>query len=88
MVQRRKYEENGTHFKNIYLATTGLIPSNLLCRVMYKECIKYVNLIQIGPVVIEIQRVENCKLAVPVNNTLVHHKALLAADTQQCVLIY
>ena len=45
------------------------------------EGIKYVNLIEIGPVVIEIQGVENSELAVPVNNTLVHHMAFLATDT-------
>ena len=45
------------------------------------EGIKYVNLIEIGPVVIEIQGVENSKLAVPVNNILVHHTAFLATDT-------
>ena len=51
------------------------------------EGIKYVNLIKIGPVVIEIWGVENGKLAVPVNSTLVHHTAFLATDTQPCVLI-
>ena len=51
------------------------------------EGIKYVNLIKIGIVVIEIQGVENSKLAVPVNNTLVPHTAFLAADTQLCVLM-
>ena len=51
------------------------------------EGIKYVNLIEIRPVVIEIQGVENGKLAVPVNNTLVSHTAFLAADTRPCVLI-
>ena len=45
------------------------------------EDIKYVNLIEIGPVVIEIRGAENGELAVPVNNTLVHHMAFLAADT-------
>ena len=49
--------------------------------------IKYVNLIEIIPVVIEIRGVENGNLAVPVNNTLVCHMAFLAADTQPCVLI-
>ena len=43
--------------------------------------IKYVNLIEINPVVIEIRGVENGELAVPVNNTLVHHTAFLATDT-------
>ena len=49
--------------------------------------IKYVNLIEISPVVIEIQGIENGELAVPVNNTLVHHMAFLAADTRPCILI-
>ena len=61
--------------------------SNLVCRVAYMEGIKYVNLIEIGPVVIEIRGAKNGKLAVPVNNTLVSHTAFLAADTQLCVLI-
>ena len=51
------------------------------------EGIKYVTLIEISPVVIEIRGVENGKLVVPVNNTLVHHTAFLATDTRQCVLI-
>ena len=50
--------------------------------------IKYVNMIEISPVVIEIQGVENGELMVPVNNTLVCHMAFLAADTQPCVLMY
>ena len=45
------------------------------------EGIKCVNVKKIAPKVIEIQRVENGKLMVPVNNTLVHHMAFLAADT-------
>ena len=51
------------------------------------EDIKFVNLIEISPVVIEIRGVENGGLAVPVINTLVHHTAFLAADTRPCVLI-
>ena len=51
------------------------------------EGIKYVNLMEIGLVVIEIQGAENGKLVVPVNNTLVRHTAFLAADTRLCVLI-
>ena len=43
------------------------------------EGIQYMNFIEISPVVIEIQRVENSKLVVPVNNTLVHYTAFLAA---------
>ena len=35
------------------------------------EGTKYINLIEIGPVVIEIWGVENGDLVVPVNNTLV-----------------
>ena len=49
---------------------------------------KIYQLIEIGPVVIEIQGVKNGELAIPVNSTLVCHTALLAADTQLCVLIY
>ena len=51
------------------------------------EGIKYVNLIEIGSVVIEIWGVENGESVVPVNNTLVHYMAFLAADTQPCVLM-
>ena len=51
------------------------------------EGIKYVNLIEIGPVAIEIRGVENGELAVLVNNTLVRYTAFLAADTQPCVLM-
>ena len=51
------------------------------------EGIKYVILIEIRPVVIEIQGVENGKLVVPVNNTLVRHTAFLPTDTRPCVLI-
>ena len=51
------------------------------------EGIKYVNLIEISPVVIEIRGAENGELAVPVNNTLVSHTAFLAANTRPCVLI-
>ena len=51
------------------------------------EGIKYLNLIEIGPVVIEIRRVENGKLTVPVNNTLVCHTAFLDADTRPYVLM-
>ena len=39
------------------------------------EGIKYVSLIEIGTVVIEIREVENGELAVPVNNILVCHTA-------------
>ena len=52
------------------------------------EGIKYVNLIEIGPVVIEIRGAENSKLAVPVNNTFVRHTAFLAADTWPYVLMW
>ena len=51
------------------------------------ESIKYVTLIEINRVVIEIQGVENGKLAVPVHNTLGCYMAFLAADAQPCVLI-
>ena len=75
---------SGTHISR----TTGQFLSNLVCRVAYMEGIEYVNLIEIGPVVIEIRGVENGELVVPVNNTLVRHTAFLAADTRPCILIY
>ena len=43
------------------------------------ESIKYVNLIEIGLVVIEIQGVENGQIVVSANNTLVCHTAFLGA---------
>ena len=49
--------------------------------------IKYVNMIEIGPVVIEIWAVENGDLMFSVNNTLVCRTSLMAADTWPCVLI-
>ena len=51
------------------------------------EGIKFLILIEIGPVVIEIRGAENIVLMVPVNNTVVRHTAFLGADTQPCVLI-
>ena len=54
---------------------------------MCMEGIKYVNLIEFDPVVIEIPGAENGELLVPVNNTLVRHTAFLGADTRPCVLI-
>ena len=57
------------------------------CRVTYMESLKYVNLIEISQVVIEIRGVENGELAVPINNTLVCYMAFLAADVRPCVLI-
>ena len=51
------------------------------------EGIKYVYLIEIGEVVMEMQGVENGDLMVPVNYTLVCCTSFLAADTRPCVLI-
>ena len=42
------------------------------------------NLIEIGPVFIEIWGVENGDLVVPVNNTLVCLTSFLVADTWPC----
>ena len=84
--EEEKGEENRAIFRNTYLANYWT--ENLVCRVAYIEGIKYVNLIEIGRVVIiEIRGAENGELAVPVNNTLVRHTAFLAADTRPCVLI-
>ena len=51
------------------------------------ESINYMNLIEISPVVKQIQAAKNGKLVVPVNNTLVRHTAFLPADTRPCVLM-
>ena len=56
-------------------------------RVLYGGHNIYKNSIAISLVVLEIRGVENGKLAVPVNNTLVHHTAFLAADTRPCIFI-
>ena len=45
------------------------------------EDIKYIYLVEIGPVVIDMQGVENGELWVPIDNTVVCHTAFLAADT-------
>ena len=58
----------------------------MLGRVAYMEDKTYVNLIEIGQVVIEI-RIENGEFVIPVNNTVVRITAFLATDTQRCVLI-
>ena len=71
----------GTHISQ----TTGLI---IFKFGIYMEGIKFVNLIEIDPVVIEIQGVENGELAVPVNNTLVRHTVFLAADTRLCLDVH
>ena len=71
----------GQFSEHISCKVLGQFLSNLVCRVTCMEGIKYMNLIEIGSVVIEIQGVESGKLAVPVNNTLVHHTAFLATDT-------
>ena len=52
---------------------------------------KYVNLVEISTVVLEIQKAEFGNFTVPVNNTLVclaSSFVFLAADTLLCVLIY
>ena len=46
------------------------------------EGIKYLNLIEISPVVIEIQGIQNVDLVAPVNNRLACHTSFLAADTR------
>ena len=46
-----------------------------------------VNLIEISPVVMEIQWVENGDLVVHINNTLMCRTSFLATDTRPCVLI-
>ena len=49
------------------------------------ESIKYVNVIEIGPVVIKVWGVENGDLMVPVNNTYVLHVFLGHWHTTMCL---
>ena len=85
-VRRRKmWRKLGIIQKHMSHEIPSRFSSNLLCRVAYVEDIKYVNLIEISPVVIEIWGVENGKVAVLINNTLLRHTAFLAADTQPCL---
>ena len=73
----------GSFQEQIFCKLLNGFPSNLV----YMKSIKYVNLVQISPVVFKIQEVENSVLAVPVNNTLVCHTSFLADDTHPCVLM-
>ena len=59
--KEEKGEEDGGNTSHKLL---GRFLSNFVCRVTYMGGIKYVNLIKIGPVVIEIRGVENGKLVV------------------------
>ena len=59
----------------------------MVCEVVYMKGIKYINLLKISPVVLEIGGVENGDLAVPVNNTLVCHTSFLAADIRTTVCL-
>ena len=79
--KKKKVKKMGNFQECISRKLLSQFLSNLVCRVVYVEGIKYVNLIEIGPVVIEIRGVKNGELAVPMNNTLVRHMAFLAADT-------
>ena len=86
--RRKIWRKSGNFQKRIFQKLLGWFPLNLVCRVMYMEGIKYVNLIEIGTVVMEIRQGEYGYLAVPVNNPLVCHTSFLAADTRLCVLIW
>ena len=60
---------------------------NLICKVVYIQSIKYVNLLKIGLIILEIQGAEISDFMLPVNNLLVYPTSILATDTQPCVLI-
>ena len=68
-------------------------PSILICEVVHMQGRKYINLVEMYLVVLEIQKAEFGNFALPVNNTLVCHTSIfvfLAADTLVLlsVLIY
>ena len=87
--EEEKGEENGAIFRNTYLANywADFFQIWYVGSRIWRAYNNYVNLIEIGPVVIKIRGAENGELAVPVNNTLVRHTAFLAADTRPCVLM-
>ena len=88
MVQRRKMWKKWSNFQeHISCELLRWFSSNLVCRVTYMESIKYVNMIEINWVVIEIQVIENSEFVVLVNSILVRHTAFLATDTWPCGLI-
>ena len=86
--RRKMWRKWGNFQQRISRELLSRFLSNLVCKVVYMEGIKYVNLIEIGPVVMEIRQGEYGYLAVPVNNPLVCHTSFLAADTRLCVLIW
>ena len=89
MCKEEKCEENWAIFKNKYISREmpKQFPSILICEVVY---INYINLVEIGLVVLETWKTEFSDFTVPVNNTLVCHASFvfLATDTLLCVLIY
>ena len=85
--RRRMWRKWANFQRHISRELLGQFPSNLARGIACMEDIKYVNLIEISLMVIEIWGVESSELAVPINNTLVRHTTFLAADTWPCVLI-
>ena len=85
VVLNRCKEEKIGQFSEAYISQTT--KPIFFCKVVYMQGIKYVNLIEIGLVVIEMCVVENGDLAVPVNNTLVCCTFSLASGTRPCVSI-
>ena len=81
------WRKSGNFQKHISHKLLIWYSSNFVCKVVYMKGIKYVNVIDNSPVVIEIWGIENGDVAVPVNNTLVCCMSFLAADTWLCVLI-
>ena len=51
------------------------------------EFIKYINLIEISPVLIVIRGVENGNVTVAVNDRLLYNASFLATETRPCVLM-
>ena len=84
--KQKNVRKMGQFQENVSCKLQGGFPSNMLGRVAYMEDKTYMNLIEIGQVVIE-TRIEKGELVIPVNNAVVHVTAFLATDTQLCVLI-
>ena len=82
--EEKMWRKPGNFQKHISRKLLIQFTSNLVYEIVYMEGIKYVNLIEISPVVTKIWSVENGDLRIPVNNTLVCRTSFLAL-THDCV---
>ena len=58
--EEEKYEENPMNFRDSYISQKllGLFISNVVCKVLYMKTFKYVDLIEIGTIVLSYDRLK------------------------------